>query len=471
MGGCPACGAATDVGDRYCAGCGEGLAAAFPTAGAADRSAAGEGPTGLDEPELLLADTAASRTVADDVRPPGRGPSAGVWSAVVLGIVVVGLAVWAIGRAGPDGGAATGGTVPATSTTGPASSGGTATDGTATDGTATDGTATDGTAADDPAVARYDPDDPDDVGPVLGRGVGWSLIGGSRFTPGLVRIDLDTGDQVRFDDVTGAPLLALDGTLVLQNDEDDGSTALRLVPLDDPAADGATVAVELSGPWADWPVFPAGDGGLWVYNSTIEATTWRLVRLRDGRQIDEVAAPPANQVLPLSGGGPFVSTSSAGGLYRREGDGFRLVSPGSPITVDQDAALVQMCDSPATCQLQWIDVDSGQVLDRALPPTDGVDGWIRAADPAGRFLVGWRADGDGPDSSQLLLYDLERQRMVKPLTGWDNGLVAATPDGRYLAFAGTDAIRIYDADEDRMVDLSMTGDSIDYAVFVPNGAG
>lgn len=473
MGACPACGASTDVGDRYCAGCGEALAAPFTPADGGFESVAGEAPAALDEPELLLADTTSSRAAADDSRPLRRRPSRGIWVAAVLGIVVVGIAVWAIGRAGPDSAApgddaATADSVPATTTTES-----TATEEETADDTSTADTATDETTADDaPTVATYDPDDPADVGPVLGREVGWALIGGSRFTPGVVRIDLDTGDQVRFDDVTGAPILALDGTLVLQQDEDDGGTALRLVPVGDPTADGASIAVDTMGSWGDLPLFPAGDGGVWVYNSTVEATTWRLVRLRDGREIDELPAPPANQVLPLSGGGPFVVTSSAGGLYHRDGDGFRLVSPGSPITVNQDAALVELCTSPAACQLQWVDVDSGQAVDRVLPPVDGVAGWARTADPAGRFLVGWRED-DGPDGFEIVLYDLERQRLVNPGTGWGNGLLAASPDGRYLAFADTDAdaIRIYDVVEDRMVAVSLSGDSIDNVVFVPNGAG
>lgn len=463
MGPCPGCGASTEVGDRFCTGCGEALSAPSPASdGAGHPAATDETPTAVDEPELLLADTATSRALTHDAASRRGGPSVGVWAVVVVGIVMVGIAVWAIGRAGAD-----------RPDTGPESAarddGSTGDPPPATTTAPTERAGTDDTVTDQGTVATYDPGDPADVGPVMGQETGWSLIVGSRFYPGLERIDLDTGEQVSYDEAIGAPILAVDGTLVLQRDADDGTATLYLVPLDDPAADGAPVAVGAQTSGFSQTVFPAGDGGLWVYARTPEATTWRLVRLRDGKQIDELPAPAANQVSPVSGGGPFVVTSPAGGLYRRDGDGFRLVSSGSPITVHRDAALVRVCSSPSACRLQWIDVDTGEAVDRTLPPVDDVDGWSGVVDPAGRFLVGWRL-GVGAADIETVLYDLDEERVVDPQGGFGDGLLAATPDGRYLAFSGPDAVRVYDAEEGRTVDVRLRGDGMDGAVFVANGA-
>lgn len=447
----------TDTGDRFCPACGTALAGSgLVEDQPAGWAAVSDSP---DEPELLGLEAVPAGPG------PGRPPSGErrwprLWLAVPAGVLVLAVALWAVGRSGADPDDAGDTAPPGASTTQPGAAD--------ADDTAagSDEPATTETTADPATIPTYDAEA---GGPVLGRPIGWSLLIGDSFQTPLGRLDLDTGERVDFEGVTAAPVAALDGHLVLQEEGESGTT-LRIVPVDDPAAEGIEILASQSSFGPQWPVVPAGDGGLWIYDDTDGTTTWRLIRLRDGKLLDEVPAPSSFQVYPVSGGGPEVTTSTSGGVYRRDGTGYRLISPGRPVTVHQGAVLVTICSAPADCQLQWLDADTGEPVERPLPPAGAAPGvtWAGMIDDAGRFLIGYRLTGP-TGSYALALFDRDRQRVTAVDLDDFSGGLAASPDGRYLAATGPRGITIYDADQDRWITVRQASYNGAGVLFVANG--
>ena len=107
-----------------------------------------------------------------------------------------------------------------------------------------------------------------------------------------------------------------------------------------------------------------------------------------------------------------MATSGSGGVFRRIGGGYRLVASGRPILVRGAQVLVRTCTSPTACELGWIDRDTGEPVDKPVPD-DSTDQlwWQGLVTGSDRFLYGLRfSDPDrGPD---LLLFDLERGRLI-----------------------------------------------------------
>ncbi|MEZ5411447.1 MAG: zinc ribbon domain-containing protein [Acidimicrobiales bacterium] len=458
MESCPACGATTEAGDRFCAACGDALAGPSLVGERDSGWATGGSP---DEPELLLLEPVppAGSVAEQRVRPerrarPRRSPR--MWLVVAAGVAATAVALWGIGRSNAESGGSEDAARSPTTTAAPILP---------PDPTDAPGS-TDTAGADiGETVPTYDRET---GGPVLGQPVGWSLLVGRTYDVGLERIDLDSGQSIRFDGMGGAPVALIDGQLVLQVPAEGGGMDLRAVPLSDPTAEGTELVADSFINSFTWPVFPGGDGDLWIYAATADSTTWRLVRVSDGQLIDEVPAPSLFQVGPLPSGGPDVATSPSGGLYRRDGSGYRLLHPARPILISRGAVLVVGCTRPDACFPQWVDVERGEPVDRPLPPDDGGIDWAGTADAAGRFLVGWRSGAT--TTGALVLYDTGRQRLVEVGAAVATGEVAATPDGRYLAVQAADHIRIFDADQGRWVavpgreDAGQTG-----LLFVPNG--
>lgn len=449
----------TDTGDRFCPACGAALAG-LGLAG--DQQAGWTSSDSPDEPELLGLEMAPAEPGLG--RPlPGDRRWPRMWLAVPAGVLVMAVALWAVGRTGA-GLDDTGDTAPpAASTTQPAAADADADDAPA----ASDEPATTETTADPASIPTYDAEA---GGPVLGRPIGWSLLIGDSFQTPLERLDLDTGERVDYEGVLAGPVAALDGHLVLQDQDDAGLTTLRIVPLDDPTGEGIEILTSDSGFGPQWPVAPAGDGRLWLYGDTGGTTTWRLIRLQDGKRLDEVPAPSAWQVYPVPGGGPDVATSTSGGVYRRDGTGYRLISPGRPITVHQGAVLVTSCSAPADCQLQWLDADTGEPVERPLPPAGAAPGvqWAGMIDDTGRFLLGYHPTGPAGEYT-FVLFDGDRQRVIDVDLDDLSGGLAASPDGRYLAAAGQRGVTIYDADQDRWITVRRASYAGASVVFVANG--
>lgn len=459
MGKCPACGTPTETGDRFCPACGAALAGLGPIE---DRPAGWAASDSSDEPELLGLEAAPAEPSVG--RPsPGERRSPRLWLAIPAGVLVIAVALWAVGRtgAGPSDTADT--APPAPSTTQPG------TDEAGDAPSASDEPATTETTADPAALPTYDADA---GGPVLGRPIGWSLLIGDAYETPLERLDLDTGERVDYEGVTAAPVAARDGQLVLQAEDDTGVTTVRIVPLDDPAAEGIEILTSGSSFGPQWPVVFTDDGGLWLYGDRDGTTIWRLVRLRDGKRLDEVPAPSSFQVYPVPGGGPDVTTSTSGGVYRRDGTGYRLISPGRPITVHQGAVLVTTCSAPADCKLQWLEADTGEPVERPLPPAGAVPGvdWAGMVDDAGRFLLCYQRISPTSGAYTFVLFDGDRDRVIDLNLDDLSGGLAASPDGRYLAVTGQRGINLYDADRERWITVPRASYAGANVLFVANGA-
>ena len=489
MGTCPACGASTDVDDRFCPTCGASQADAVETI---NPGHSGDGEAAGDQ-EVELLGSLAAPSARPGPAPPGgqirqgpirRGPRLAVAGAVA-GLAAVVFGAWAVGRAGPDGtdvGAdATTSVTDGSATTDLASAG---TDATTPDGSPTDSSPADGSPADSGTAASgtdasvpigngggaIDGEYPvNGSGPVLGRPIGWSLLIGSPSGSRLERIDLDTGERQRYD-TAGGPRLVLGGHVVLQRqDELRSSLSLVIVSLSDPDAGEIEVPLGDTSFFFASPLVPGADDDVWVYAGTPAGASWQLVRLSDGTVTDRVTAPPALLSPPVSGAGPDIATSGTGGVYRRDGGRYRQLAPGAPIAGDQRAVLTRTCADPTTCRLQWLDTATGQPVDRPVPPAESDVDWFGVAEPAGHFVIGRRTgEGGARYDAELVAYDLDRNRMVTPGVDFQAGLAAATPDGRYLAVQGDDGIKVYDAEQDRWVTVRRALDSTVTVVFVPN---
>ncbi len=484
MGSCLACGAPAELGDRFCSACGHTLDGAGPDLWAtpADGWAATTPGLGIDEPELIMVERPAPSSAPAHAGVAPRGPgrrSRPAW----LTAAVLALAVWAIGRAGgaqTDSGSGPGATTPTggsaaatvdySGSPGPSDRSGPADGGTeptpwpsGPEPVVTSGSQS---ATHSTADGRDDPH----AGPVLGHPVGWSLVIGSPFSTGITRLDLDTGQQVTFEEARGGPAAAIDGRVILVTAGPAG-LRLRIVPDDELMADGIVIEVGDSPLITPWPVAAAGDGNLWVYTSTEAATAWRLIRLRDGRQLDEVPAAPYYQAVPVAGAGPEVSGSAGGGVYRRQGDGYVWLGPGSPVAVSRGAVLIRECSAPTVCPMRWLDADSGQAVDRPVPPAASDATWVGLPDSSGRFLFGFRTTHGEPFASWLLMYDLETRIATKiGPSSVETGRFAASPDGRVLAVHAGQRLHLYDVEQDQWAEVELPSDPGVDVVFVPNGA-
>lgn len=319
----------------------------------------------------------------------------------------------------------------------------------------------DGSAPDDGAPE----DETAPVGPVFGHTVGWSVFIGDPYAVGvgLWRLDLDTGQLAHYPEVSGAPVLAVGSRLLLQeSDPTAGGGQLQVVTADDPSAVVATVdGPTVPYPGAPIPAVPADGDSLWLRHDH-DGMAWQLVRLSDGAVLDEVG--PGGVGLAW-GGGPDVVTTGSGGVFRRDGDRYRQLAPGLPLTASGGDVLVRTCSSPADCELGWIDADTGQTVDRPVPPDNGADRvWQGLVPGSDRFLFGARFVNE---TAQLEFFDLVEGRIVE----WESeswGGAAASPDGRYLLAEDGGRLSLYDADTGTWATATRpTVDNLS-AVFVPN---
>ncbi len=443
-GTCPACLAPAGAGARFCRSCGAalGLDAGFDPG---SEAGLGDGPAALAAPLSVRRDA------------PTR------WWVAVVAMVVVLAAGWAVTRSGGDASDAT--------ADGVADSAPPATDAAATEPTtdATSRPTTSGGTA--PTMRVVD----EGEGPVLGRPVGWSVVVGDPYNVGgsLWRLDLDTGRLVRFPEVDGGPLLAVGDRLVmagLTSSSPDGGFSLRSISLSDPTADPvpfqapATVSIFSSVPASSSG--PRAGGGLWVHDDGLDPH-WLLLSVETGTVLDEV--PGGGGIVP--GRGPELATSASWGLYRRAGDGYRLVTPGRPVASAGTDVLLETCSSPMDCRLAWVDEVSGETVERPVPPTDPAFWWRGLVPGSDRYLTGQRL-GDQPYLFNPVVFDLVTGRMLD-FDGVGQG-IASSPDGRFLLTAdlygpSPAGLVIYDAETGTPHPLGAPGQVGDTAaVFVPN---
>lgn len=316
------------------------------------------------------------------------------------------------------------------------------------------------------------------TGPVLGRPVGWSLLMGSAYDLGasLHRLDLDTGQLLRYKEVDGGPVLLIGDRLVLLSSRPElGTGSIRTVAVADPGGD----PVSLDGPGAVTPeavvaADPATGGGLWVYQTNSSTARWTRFDGSTGEMLDEVAVGSAASGRPVPGSGPELATSGSSGVFRwATGDGYRLLAPGRPMAAVGGDVLVQSCSSPLDCSLTWIDGSSGEPVDRPVPPDDERVYWYGLVPGSDRYLSGQRWT-DGPPFIEGVIVDLTTGRLLeldRPRQG-----IASSPDGRYLVaidyFGPAEQVVVYDA-ETGAVDPLELPPTFTYGggqmLFVPNG--
>ncbi len=183
------------------------------------------------------------------------------------------------------------------------------------------------------------------------------------------------------------------------------------------------------------------------------------IDLRSG----EVASNPVPTENAI---GPSVAVqwASGYGTYAVEANGgFRQLSAGFPAAHGQDNILIVTCDSPDDCRWSWIDVQSGDPVDRHVPPPDEL-AELQIVDVVGdddRFLL------LGRERSQVYFDTLDGARYEGPLRPeWHTGLTldaeAISPDGRYLLVPNADGLIVHDleTEESGSLTLEMTGDPL-----------
>lgn len=445
---CPACGASAAEGARYCRLCGAAL-------GLADH---GPGPS---------IGPAATGSIHHDA--PSRWWLAGAALLVVLGVGWV--AVRSVGRDPATDSAAPSTTADSTPDSTPDSTADTAAESTESS------TAESGSADASSGVRVVE----EGSGPVLGRAVGWSVLVGDPYSGGgLWRLDLDSGRLLRYPKVAGGPLaVAGDRLLLMDTDLEDGTGALSAVPLDDPSRQPPVPVAGPAnvGPFTAPAVGPAeGDGGgaVWIFDYGPGTARWVLVSLTTGEMIDEVVVGTAFSSGAVWGAGPELATSGNGGLFRRDGDDYRLVVPGRTVVAVGGDVLIQTCSSPSDCRMSWVDSDAGQAVDRPIPPLDDDSLWWQGLVPGSdRFVSGRRAER-AIEEPQVVLFDLVTSRLIDLGSTAGRGVVAS-PDGRFLftsGFGDTSELQmaIYDVEAGESYPLAGSPPVANaQAVFVPNG--
>lgn len=442
-GRCPACGGSATAGARFCRSCGAALGLD------GDRSAPA-GPAGDGGP------AAAVTSLRRDA--PSRW-----WLAAAALVVAVMVGAWAVSGVGRDDTTAS----PRPGSTAPGDDGTSATPVPTVDG------GVDGGASGNAPLEVVK-----GGGPVLGRPVGWSLVLGDSSSPnqGLWRYDLDTGRMVDHPGVSGGPVLAIGDRVVLvlfatgAPGQAGTSASVQVVDADSLTVGAVTVAPgqALAYPGLAVAAEPGAGDAFWLYDFASFAPRWYLVGTADGEQLQTVDAALSNSGV-VAGAGPEVAGSPSGGVFRRTGDGYRLVAPGQPVAARGHDVLVRSCSSPTECSLAWVDRDSGQAVDRPVPAVgDDQDQYLGGVPGSDRYLV--VQDGIyGPAPSPAVVLDLDTGRAVDISPG--NQALAASPDGRYLVIGddmGSRSPVILDVETGERHEvprLSMTNVA---AVFVPN---
>lgn len=266
--------------------------------------------------------------------------------------------------------------------------------------------------------------------PVLGQPSGLSLLYGGDGP--LQSLDLDTGSLTTYG-LDAHPVLVTGGELVLYQ-EDAG--IVGWVPLDDPGQQALT--------WKRGQVAPgSGPGLLWVLDPEADEPHPEGIEVGSGRwELFDVARnritvrlpadlhPEIEGLLdgePLGGSadvlrpGPFVS-SRPDGVYLAIEDGFERVADGRLLTHDRETALVGRCGADEACELGWIDVGSGERIDRPVP---------NVRPRVANLVAGgaWVHSIDFDGTSELLELDSGR-RIVHH---WPTDRPTISPDGRWLA--------------------------------------
>lgn len=341
------CGRAVEDGHRYCPACGSLVG-----------HLVGDG-VDPDAGTLLLSPVSGAEsehTVVDEAVSTGRSPAARL--AAIGSVLVLGVLAWALfrqpsGEIAPDPSADDEAAIDeSTTTTRPR--------------TTRRSRTTTTTVPTTTVLGRAD----GSGGPLLGEETGLILAFGSMDRNGVQLLDLDSGELQVLDRPRGQPLGRLGSSLVLFGD--DGTP--RLLDLDDPGA--APIRLDGSLFWSQ--AVNIDDDRLWVFGDGPDGMS--LVAYDEsGQEVDreELSSDDMSGLFAygsLAARPPDLISHTGSGLYRQEGEGYRLVAPGRTVAVGQRLALMETCDEVLRCSLGWFDTETGAAIDHPEPARLDGDG-------------------------------------------------------------------------------------------------
>ena len=178
-----------------------------------------------------------------------------------------------------------------------------------------------------------------------------------------------------------------------------------------------------------------------------------LVDLARREIVEEVAYPDSASHLyqiPASHlSGTRLVTAISGGVFEDQGNGFRLVADGRLIAADEQRALVETCDDRLRRSMQWLDRETWQPTDLAVP-TESID--------VGILVNGtdWLLDfGYAQDQTRNLLNIVTGKQVEVPVSlSTFNNLnhpLAISPDGRWLALASTGEVTLLNLESEEAI--------------------
>ena len=257
-------------------------------------------------------------------------------------------------------------------------------------------------------------------GPVVGSGL--TLVFGSP----LRFVDLETGEAVETSLPNRLPVSRVGDLLILANLNSGG---LESIDLQDLSAPPVGIGIGEVGPRA--VVQGEAPGTLEVVGYDIQADGGERRYLYDaatGAVLESFEVDTAVEFGNQFGLAEFFSPPT-GGVYRADGDGASLVTPGRLLAQGAGLLLVQACDQTLECRTQWLRADSLAPVSRVVPDD------IRS----GQVLAGGRLLAYEPTNDvRLDLIDLETGALV--LADYGNPGTAihgisVSPDNRFVAFA------------------------------------
>ncbi|MCP4960143.1 MAG: hypothetical protein GY925_12855, partial [Actinomycetia bacterium] len=285
--------------------------------------------------------------------------------------------------------------------------------------------------------------------PILGEEVGYDLIISTSSRPAI--LNLDSG-EIRYTEGSRATPLAVTGDWLIVRTANDRPAAFRL---DDLAADPTQLPFSPS----TWPQLidyrQRDDGKAWfsVYGDTgpgLPETV--LVDIASGAIVEEVAVPGQIRFyfggLPVASGRSMIFSPLSGGVCEDSGSGFRFVADGRLIVGDARRALVEACDARLRCSSQWLDRETWQPIDLAVPD-ESIDGGIliNGTDWLTYFTFDLGSTAD-------LLNIVTGQRVTIPGASdgqyeYDGQGPAISADGRWMATSSVGEVRLIELETGR----------------------
>jgi hypothetical protein len=269
--------------------------------------------------------------------------------------------------------------------------------------------------------------------PLLGEPTGLELV--LVGVSGQV-VDLDTGRLTRLR--TSALGATQRGILV----DDGGDLATWPAPYD--GSNGTTLLPATPGTLVD-QMWVVGDGTMvWAVRRSDRSSETRpdpeavLVDL-DGRVVGRFRIPP--EVWPVGATDHGLVVDGASGVYLLDATGdVERISTGDVIGVVGDRVYATSCDEELRCQTEVLD-GRGRLVESIPPPTDNI-GWATAAHDGrlayvvydDEFGVQLRVEIDGATVFEG----------IDGVLGGGPGVLAWSPDGRWLAIASFDGVHFLD---------------------------